>query len=128
MELIWMNKNPLPTTEPLMAAISHDEKQAIVSLLDDGVEHSALLRSVIGTDKDIDKYYRIVFDQDGADWTFVCPSDYKGITNKEKRIKEFYSEGYKTICRFLRKIGYAEVVDIPKRYRRHFDYMGNSDL
>lgn len=125
MEIKWLNGNQLPTSEPLMAAISHDENLAIVSLLDDGVEHSVLLRNVLGTDKDIDKYYRIIFDQDGADWTFVCPPDYKGITNKEKRIKEFYSEGYRVIRRFLKELNYPEVVEIPKRYRRHIDYLGN---
>lgn len=125
MEIRWLNKIDLPTTEPLMAAISYDEKVALVSLLDDAVEHSVLLRKMLGTDEDIDKYYRIIFNQNGADWTFVYPSRYNGISDKEKRIKEFYDEGYKAICRFLKEMNYPEIVEIPKRYRRHLDYLTN---
>ena len=122
------NKNMLPTCEPLIAAISYDESRAIIGLLDEGVEHSVMLRKVLGTDKDIDKYYRIIFDTDGADWTFVCPVNYMDITNKEKRIERFYNDGYKTICKFLKEIGYPEIVEIPKRYRRHYNYLLNSDF
>lgn len=128
MEMIWLNnENKLPTDEPLIAAIKHDEEHAIVALLDDGFEHSVLLRKVLGTDEDLDLYYRIIFNQEGADWTFVCLNDYKGITVKEKRIEEFYKEGYRTISRFLRQIQYPEVIEIPKRYRRHMDYITNGE-
>lgn len=128
MEMIWLNnENKLPTDEPLIAVIKHDEEHAIVALLDDGFEHSVLLRKVLGTDEDLDLYYRIIFNQEGADWTFVCPNDYKGITVKEKRIEEFYKEGYRTISRFLRQIQYPEVIEIPKRYRRHMDYITNGE-
>ena len=126
MDLLWIdNKNVLPTCEPLIAAISYDESKTIIGLLDEGVEHSVMLRKVLGTDKDIDKYYRIIFDTDGADWTFVCPVNYMDITNKEKRIERFYNNGYKTICKFLKEIGYPEIVEIPKRYRRHYNYLFN---
>lgn len=128
MEMIWLNnENKLPTDEPLIAAIKHDEEHAIVALLDDGFEHSVLLRKVLGTDEDLDLYYRIIFNQEGADWTFVCPNDYKDITVKEKRIEEFYKEGYRTISRFLRQIQYPEVIEIPKRYRRHMNYITNGE-
>lgn len=128
MEIKWIdNINPLPTQEPLIAAISIDETHAVVGLLDDGFEHNVLLRKVLNSDKDLDKYFRIIFDTDGADWTFVVPTDYKNISNKEKRIKEFYNEGYKTIISFLQQIGYPEIVEIPKRYRRHLDYLTNKD-
>lgn len=124
MELKWIEENDvLPTTEPLIAAVAFDESHAVLGLLDDGFEHNILLRKVLGTDEDLDKYFRIVFDLDGADWIFVCPVAYKGITNKEKRITQFYHDGIDTIVKFLKQLGYPEVVEIPKRYRRHFNYM-----
>ncbi|MGN0390130.1 MAG: hypothetical protein ACI4L2_04890 [Wujia sp.] len=128
MEIKWIdNVNPLPTEEPLIAAVSMDESHAVAGLLDDGFEHNVLLRKVLKTDENLDKYYRIILDADGADWTFVVPSDYKNISNKERRIKEFYNEGYKAIIHFLQEIGYPENVEIPKRYRRHLDYLTNED-
>lgn len=129
MEIKWLNDiNVLPTSEPLLAAISHDESIAYVGLIDEGVEHHILLSKIKGNSNDLDKYYRIVFDNDGADWTFVCPNDYKGITNKEKRIETFYNEGYSSIRKFLVQIGYPDNIEIPKRYKRHFDYMTNDEF
>lgn len=76
-------------SEPLMAVIAHDRSHAVVSLLDEGCEHHLLLAKAL--DKyNIDEYFRIIFDNEGADWTFVCPPNYKNIANKEKRITEFF--------------------------------------
>lgn len=78
MEIKWINNvNPLPTEEPLIVAIAMDETHAIAGLLDNGFEHNVLLRKVLGSDRDLDKYFRIIVDTDGADWTFVVPNDYK---------------------------------------------------
>ena len=113
--------------EPMLAIISYDGENAIVGLIDEGVEHHILLRKALGT-MDIDNYFRIVFDEDGVDWTFVCPLGYKNITDKEKRIQTFYNDGVKVIREFLKEIGLDAPIDIPKRYRRHFNYMGNTDF
>ena len=112
--------------EPLMAVISHDGSHGVVSLLDEGCEHHILLAKAL--DKyNIDEYFRIVFDCDGADWTFVCPPDYKNMTNKEKRIEQFYKDGIDTITEFLHEVGYDVPITIPKRYQRHLNYMTNQD-
>lgn len=112
--------------EPLMAVIAHDGSHAVVSLLDEGCEHHILLAKAL--DKyNIDEYFRIIFDTDGADWTFVCPPDYKNITNKEKRISQFFNDGCGVITEFLQAVGYDVPINIPKRYRRHMDYLKNSD-
>lgn len=113
-------------SEPLMAVISHDGSRAIVSSLDEGCEHHILLARAINS-YEIDKYFRIIFDNEGADWTFVCPPDYKGITNKEKRISQFFADGVDAITAFLREIGYDVPINIPKRYRRHMDYLKNEE-
>ena len=125
----WLNdEDPRPTQEPLMALVAIDGSHAIASLLDEGFEHNVLLRNVKGTDRDLDKYFRIIFNEDGADWTFVCPPNYRGITNKEHRIKKFYDDGYENIKEFLKEVGYPEEVGIPRRYRRHLDYLTNDDF
>lgn len=112
--------------EPLLAAISFDGKTAVLSQIDEAMEHHILLMKAGYKDTDIDKFFRIVLDKSGADWTFVCPPDYKNIPFKDKRIEAFYKDGFAVISDFLHSIGYLVGIDIPKRYRRHFDAM-NSD-
>ena len=112
--------------EPMLAAISFDGKTAVISQIDEAMEHHILLMKAGYKDTDIDKFFRIVLDKSGADWTFVCPPDYKNIPFKDKRIEAFYKDGFAVISDFLHSIGYLVGIDIPKRYRRHFDAM-NSD-
>lgn len=128
MEIIQYNdyssvETAVRNNEPLMAVIAFDGSKAYVCHLDDGVEHHVLLMKAGQPAMDIDKYYRIIFDRDGADWTFVCPSDYKGISYRDKRIKQFYRDGISTISGFLSEFGYLCDIQIPKRYKRHVDAM-----
>lgn len=111
--------------EPMLAAISFDGKTAVIGQIDDAVEHHILLMKAGFKDTDIDKFFRIVLDRDGADWTFVCPPDYNGIPFKDKRIEQFYKDGFSVISEFLHEIGYLVGIDIPKRYRRHLDMLGD---
>lgn len=110
--------------EPLIVLISFDGERVIVSQIDEAVEHHILLRKVGFPDTDIDKYFRLVVDRSGADWTFVCPPDYSTVTRKDKRIEGFFKDGMTVIPKALKQIGYDVPVEIPKRYRRHFDMMG----
>lgn len=112
--------------EPMLAVISFDGKTAVISQIDEAMEHHILLMKAGYKDTDIDKFFRIVLDKSGADWTFICPPDYKNIPFKDKRIEAFYKDGFAVISDFLHSIGYLVGIDIPKRYRRHFDAM-NSD-
>ncbi len=118
-------KTAMEQDEPLLVLISFDGEQVIASQIDDAVEHHILLRKVDLPDTDIDKYFRVVLDRSGADWTFVCPPDYSGITRKDKRIERFFEDGMTIIPKALNEIGYDVEVEIPKRYRRHFDMMGD---
>lgn len=117
----------LQDQEPLMAVISHDGEHAVAGLIDEGVEHHILLRKALGKEN-LDEYFRIIFDEEGADWTFVCPANYRGISDKEKRIQTFYRDGMTVIRRFLKETGFDVPVDIPRRYRRHFNYMGDAEF
>lgn len=121
-------KDILNDDDPMLAIIAYDGSRAIIGLLDEGVEHHILLDKSLHT-MDIDNYFRIIFDKEGADWTFVCPTGYKGITDKEKRIQSFYNDGVKVIREFLNEIGFGDItLDIPRRYRRHINYMGNMEF
>ncbi len=112
--------------EPLIIAIPFDEsKPVLMSLLDDSFEHHILLAHFGEKQTDIDKYYRIVVDNETAEWTFVCPTDYCGIKDRQKRITRFYNDGFATISCVLSDIGYFSDIKIPRRYRRHFDAMGD---
>lgn len=111
--------------EPLLVLISFDGEQVITSQIDEAVEHHILLRKVNLPDTDIDKYFRLVLDRSGADWTFVCPPDYSKATRKDKRIEQFFKDGMTVIPKALKSLGYDVPVEIPKRYRRHFDMMGD---
>ena len=113
----------LSDDEPLLVLISFDGSELIVSQIDEAVEHHILLEKVGKDSRNIDRYFRIVLDSDGADWTFVCPPDYKGIENKQRRITTFYKDGFAVISEALSELGLMVGINIPKRYRRHFDYM-----
>lgn len=117
------NEDILKSKEPKLALISYDEETAIVGLIDECIEHHILLEKSGYDSRTLDKYYRIIFDDETADWTFVCPIDYKGITDKQKRIKTFYNEGFAVISKFLSEINCFCDINIPKRYRRHFEIM-----
>lgn len=128
MEIIQYNdydsvENAIAKNEPLMAVISFDGSKAYVCHIDDGMEHHILLQKVGCLGNDIDKFFRIIFDKEGADWTFICPPDYKNITYKSRRIKAFYRDGISAISEFLSEMGYFCDIRIPTRYRRHFDIM-----
>jgi hypothetical protein len=110
--------------EPFLALVSFDGEQAVLGHIDESMEHHILLRKAGFPGGDIDRYFRIVFDRDSADWTFVCPPGYRGIEDKTRRITAFYNDGFRVIAEFLSEIGYFCDIVIPKRYRRHFDFMG----
>jgi len=110
--------------ELLIAAIAFDGKSAIISQNEESCEHYILLQKVGIPGNNVDKYFRIVFDREGADWTFACPEGYKGISDKTRRVAAFYKDGFATISAFLTEIGYGTVsINIPKRYRRHLEMM-----
>ncbi|MCL2037056.1 MAG: hypothetical protein FWG83_06705 [Oscillospiraceae bacterium] len=104
--------------EPLIAAISTNGKKAFVSQIDESVEHYILLQKSGVPGSEIDKYFRITFGKSGADWTFVCPNDYKNITDKTRRISAYYKDGFTVISSFLAEFGYFCDISIPKRYAK----------
>ena len=118
-------RTAIRAAEPLMMLVAFDGNSMIVSELDEGFEHHILLSKATGSDADLDRYFRIIADREGADWTFVCPPDYCSITRKDKRIERFFKDGMTVIPEALKAIGYDVPVNIPKRYRRHFDMMGD---
>jgi hypothetical protein len=105
--------------EPLFAVILFDGSEAIVGHADEAVEHYILLQKAGISGADIDKYFRIVFDKESADWTFVCPPDYKSINDKQRRTAAFYKDGFAVISSFLAEFGYFAGINIPNRYRRY---------
>ena len=111
--------------EPLLVLISYDGERIIASQIDEAVEHHILLKKAGFPDTDIDKYFRLVVNKDGADWTFVCPENYNSITRKDKKIEEFFKDGMRIIPPALKELGYDVPIEIPKRYRRHFNIMNN---
>lgn len=113
--------------EPLLVLIAHDGSKVILGSIDDSPEHYILLKQTGSSELEIDRYYRIVLDKSGADWTFVCPSDYKGITDKQHRITQFYKDGFSVIPHVLSDLGYVVGINIPTRYRRHFDIMAGGN-
>ena len=111
--------------EPMLAVIAFDSSKAYVSHIDDAVEHHILLNKVGASSTDIDQYFRIIFNKESADWTFVCPPDYNGIKDNVRRITAFYKDGITAISDFLSQMGYFVDIKIPKRYRRHFDMLAD---
>ena len=99
-----------------------------MSQIDEAMEHHILFKKAGYKDTDIDKFFRIVLDKSGADWTFICPPNYKNIPFKNKRIEAFYKDGFTEISDFLHLIGYLVGINIPKRYIRHFDAVNDDNI
>lgn len=106
--------------ELMISAIRTDGKTAVLAPLDYVFKHNILIAKAGYNQTDIDKFFRIIFDENGANWTFVCPSDYKDISLKSCRIKAFYKDGLSKIGEFLSSIGYCISINIPERYK-YFD-------
>jgi len=113
----------MQVNDPLLMLVSYDGKEIIIANIDDAFEHLILLKKMDYKETDIDKYFRVVVNHEGADWTFVCPGDYKGIKDKNKRIEVFYNDGITQITNALHAIGYDTKINIPQRYRRHFNML-----
>lgn len=115
----------LGTDEMFIMTVRFDGELAVVAPHDEAYEHHHLLAKVGIRETEIERYFRIVFDNKTAEWTFVCPTDYKGITDKTRRIAAFYRDGFQTISVALAELGLFIDLTIPKRYKRHFDIMSN---
>ena len=74
--------NGIKIDEPMIAAISFDGKTAVMANLEYGFEHHILLAQAGYSQLDIDKFFRIIFDRTEANWTFICPANYKNISLK----------------------------------------------
>jgi hypothetical protein len=112
--------------DPLLLLVGFDEANALVANIDDAMEHSVLLKKLGFKETDIDIFYRIVLNRQGADWTFVCPSGYKKIVDRDRRIDMFYNDGIGVLSKAVKQLGYDVQIDIPERYRRHFDRLSGS--
>lgn len=110
---------------PVFVLVSFDLAEVLVAPADDVVEHNIMLKEMSRSELDVDKYYRVIVNGTGADWTFVCPSNYKGIPDKTRRIEQFYKDGIDAIDLALKKVGYNVEIGIPTRYRRHFQIMAD---
>lgn len=116
-------REAMQVDDPLLMLVSFNGKELLLSHIDDAVEHVILLRKLNYKETEIDRFFRVVLTQDGADWTFVCPSDYKGISNKDKRVETFFNDGINLISKAIKAIGYNVEINIPARYRRHFNML-----
>lgn len=116
-------KEAIQADDPLLMLVSFDGREVLLSNIDDAFEHLILLKKLNYKETEIDRFFRIVLNKEGADWTFVCPSNYQGISNKEKRIETFYNDGINHISKAIETVGYNVEIQIPQRYRRHFNML-----
>jgi hypothetical protein len=117
--------------DPLLMLVSFNGELSIVGHIDDSAEHYILLKKAGLKESDIDKYFRIIVNKSGASWTFVCPSSYLNLSDRNRRFTKYYENGIVEISKALKVIGYDVPIDIPARYRRHFNELrdnGNNIL
>ncbi len=120
-------KAAMAEDDPLLVLISFDGQEVLLGPVDDCVEHVILLKQLGHKENDLDKYFRVVLNKSGADWTFVCPAGYAQVRDKERRIERFYKDGFRVIPAALKKIGYDVELQIPKRYQRHMHLLKNGN-
>ena len=113
--------------DPLLMLVSYDQKEILLSGIDTSYEHIILLKQLGYPEMDIDRFFRVVVSKSGADWTFVCPQNYKEIENRDRRIEVFYNDGHDILSKALKFIGYSVKIDIPTRYRRHINSLKDPD-
>ena len=111
--------------DPIIMLASLDGKTVLVAGIDDALEHHVLLKKMGHKETEIDSFFRVVVNKNGADWTFVCPAGYKEISDRRKRIESFWVDGHRVISEALRAIGYMVDITIPKRYKRHMEQIGS---
>jgi hypothetical protein len=111
--------------DPLLMLVSFDGERLILSNIDDSLEHHILLKNAGFSENDLNSYFRLIVNKSGASWTYVCPSSYLNIRDRELRLKKYYENGIDEITKALKLIGYDVPIDIPQRYRRHFDALEN---
>lgn len=104
------------TSEMFILAITYDEETAAIAPIDEAPEHYILLNKAGIGEINLDRCFRVVFDDEAAEWTFVCPSDYAHIADKQKRIAQFYKDGCRTISHVLSDLGY--MIDLTIRRNR----------
>lgn len=104
------------TSEMFILAITYDEETAAIAPIDEAPEHYILLNKAGIGEINLDRCFRVVFDDEAAEWTFVCPSDYAHIADKQKRIAQFYKDGFRTISHVLSDLGY--MIDLTIRRNR----------
>lgn len=104
------------TSEMFILAITYDAETAAIAPIDEAPEHYILLNKAGIGEINLDRCFRVVFDDKAAEWTFVCPSDYAHIADKQKRIAQFYKDGFRTISHVLSDLGY--MIDLTIRRNR----------
>jgi len=111
--------------DPLCILVAYTGERAIAANIDDVSEHYILLKKAGFSALEIDNYFRIVVNKAGASWTFVCPGNYKNIPDRTRRITTFYEDGIDEISTALKLLRYDVPIDIPTRYRRHLNELGD---
>jgi hypothetical protein len=112
--------------DPLLVLISFNGERMIAGNIDDCLEHHILLKKAGYPETDLENYFRIIVNKSEASWTYVCPSSYLNIKNREFRLKKYYENGIDEITKALKLLNYNVPIDIPQRYRRHFDALKNN--
>jgi len=114
-------ESAIKNDDPLLVLVACSGEEAIVSNADDSMEHYILLKQAGHSELEIDNYFRVVVNRSGADWTFVCPASYANIQDRYRRIEKYYEDGIDEISKTLKLLKYDVPINIPTRYRRHFN-------
>ena len=113
-------KKAIAEKKPLLVLIAFGGETIKVCRINEAIKPHAL-KNIGCLSTNINRYFRIVVDDEVADWMFVCPNDYKGIADKGRRIAEFYKDGFREISKALQVLGLYVGINISKHYRRSFD-------
>ena len=103
--------------ETVIVCNSDTEKPSQTFLADKGYDHI-----------NFNEFYRILLSRDDARWDFNCPTNYKQITNNQKRQQSFYIDGLAKISTVLANLNCFITIRISKSSLSKQDCMLNFNV
>jgi hypothetical protein len=101
---------------PVLILIKFDKSEVIMGNAEDYGNYNLLIIKAGYISEDIEHYFKVTTKDDGVEWIYICPSNYKGIKSRYKRGSRFFSDGMKIIEDVLNTLKIPSRISIRNKY------------